>query len=85
MSEAAARVKDAGVFGVCPSCLSNDGYLNVVNAHYFVCHAHKVFWRVGLNVFSDWRDETRELWEANAEKLSAYAEVEPFIVRADGA
>ncbi len=80
MSEVAERVSDANVFGVCPKCLSNDGYLNVGKTHWFVCHKHKARWCYGANIFSSWRHESEETWEWNAERLEEYEEVEPFIV-----
>lgn len=64
-------------FGVCPICGKTDGYLNYGSSHYFVCDAHQVYWEVGANLFSCWKDEDEATWEANAEKLSAFTEVEP--------
>ena len=64
-------------FGVCPTCKSNDGYLNVGRAHFFICHAHRVKWCRGENLFSSWQRETEERWKRNEQILSRYEDVEP--------
>ena len=64
-------------FGVCPTCGKTDGYLNIGSRHWFVCHAHRVRWCVGSNLFSSWRDETKEQWQANADRIEDYQEIEP--------
>lgn len=47
-------------FGVCPKCDKCDGCINIGAVHWFYCKAHKLHWRVGANLFSDWREETLE-------------------------
>jgi hypothetical protein len=75
----AARVWEAeNYFGGCPTCCKNDGYLNVYSGNYVVCHEHRVFWLVGTNLFSDWRDETKSDWERNQALLADYQQVEPL-------
>jgi hypothetical protein len=66
-------------FGGCPHCADhkNDGFLNIGRAQWFVCHAHKVKWLAGENLFRCWRDESRDLWRENFELLSEYSEVKP--------
>ena len=64
-------------FGACPECHECTGYLNVRKAHWFYCETHKTAWCVGTNLFSSWQYETDADWQANAEKLSDYREVEP--------
>jgi len=63
-------------WGGCPTCGRQDVCLNVGRYHYFVCHAHKTRWCVGGNLFSFWRDETKDIWERNAALLETYTEVE---------
>jgi hypothetical protein len=65
-------------FGGCPHCGKTEGYMNVRSCHWFVCDAHKVCWSPAANIFSDWRQETEEVWRENARKLTAYREVEPI-------
>lgn len=64
-------------FGGCPECGRNDGYLNVGREHWGMCDKHKTKWWIGSNLFSSWKEETEEEWKKNAERLSAYQEVEP--------
>lgn len=65
-------------FGGCPECGNNDGYMNVRSNHICVCDAHKTAWRVGSNLFSDWKDESEEVWARNAQMLESYREVTPL-------
>lgn len=66
-------------FGGCPECGENDGFLNVEGTHVFVCHIHKTGWIVGVNLFSAWKEESEEIWEANIKLLKDYRQVEPLI------
>lgn len=65
-------------FGGCPACAGNDGFLNVERNHFMVCHAHRVRWWIGSNLFSGWRDEDPEGWKTNAALLATYRAVEPL-------
>jgi hypothetical protein len=65
------------IFGVCPACKGQDGYLNIGRDHWFKCDEHKTKWHVGSNLFSSWRHEDEAAWEENARELSEYEEVEP--------
>ena len=65
-------------FGLCPVCHRTDGHLNIGRSHVYVCHVHKNRWPVGSNLFSDWRKESEETWDRNAELLAGYTEVEPY-------
>lgn len=71
-------------FGACPACYAEQGLgvgaplcLNIKSGHFMVCDTHRVFWFVGSNLFSSWRDETEEMWQRNAQTLDSYREVEP--------
>lgn len=66
-------------FGVCPLCCSQHERLNIQRSHWFVCHAHRVCWCPGENLFSDWRQESERDWQANVRRLKKYRMVEPFI------
>jgi hypothetical protein len=63
-------------FGWCPDCGRSDGYLNVEATHWYVCHAHRVRWCVGANLFSSWRYESEADWQKNADLLRTYREVD---------
>jgi hypothetical protein len=65
-------------FGTCPHCLNHDGYLNVNRVHYFKCDEHRTYWIFGDNIFSGWREETEEQWQANIALLETFREVEPI-------
>ncbi len=80
MIEVATRIADAAVFGVCPDCLSNDGYLNIRSSQYFVCHAHQFFWFYGVDMFDDWRFELAKTWRASEELLAGYQLINPFTI-----
>jgi hypothetical protein len=59
-------------FGGCPKCWRNDGCLNVGPVHWFICHKHRTKWFVGENLFSTWRDETEDEWQANHDRIREY-------------
>jgi hypothetical protein len=65
-------------FGVCPSCLQTDGFVNVGRNHWFFCRAHQTKWCAGDNLFSGWREETPDDWAGNESLLAGFAEVEPW-------
>jgi hypothetical protein len=64
--------------GGCPECGNLEQWLNVGRDHGCVCHYHMTKWCVGSNLFSSWRDEERNIWEANAWLLAGYTEVDPL-------
>ena len=68
---------DEAYWGLCPICRHNDGYLNLLYDHWFVCDEHRVKWCVGADLFSSWRDESPDVWADNWDRLKGYAEVEP--------
>jgi hypothetical protein len=43
-----------------------------------LCSEHRVFWSVGWNLFSGWRNETEADWQRNIELLRGFTEIEPF-------
>lgn len=66
-------------FGLCPVCHKSNYILNVHASHYMVCHTHKLFWCLGSNLFSGWKEEPESEWRKNWELLQDYGEVaEPF-------
>jgi hypothetical protein len=64
--------------GLCPYCHDIDALLNVEREHYAVCHAHKLHWVVGSNLFCSLPNEDAGVWEANRQLLDSYQAVEPF-------
>jgi hypothetical protein len=71
-------LNDPEVFGSCPVCGKNDGYLNLHRTHWFVCHEHRKKWMHGANLFSTWRFETEIDWQENFERIRGYEEVMPM-------
>jgi hypothetical protein len=67
-----------GYWGLCPDCHRTDGCLNVGGNHWFHCEQHRTRWCVGWNLFSAWRDEPESVHKRNAEKLSAFKDVNPY-------
>lgn len=63
-------------FGLCPVCSDDPEILNVGRNHFAVCHEHKVYWPVGSNLFSAWRDEDPATWDANRKLLETYSKSE---------
>ena len=55
--------------GGCPVCGNSDGFLNVESNHYGTCDNHLTYWWIGSNLFSSWKEETRETWQKNIELL----------------
>ena len=67
-------------FGSCPHCMTDPTYMNHGKDHFMTCSEHKVYWYVGSNLFSSWRDETPADWEKNAALLDTFTEVKPRYV-----
>lgn len=65
-------------FGGCPHCGQTDGYVNVQGAHFFICKTHQVYWWIGTNLFSSWKEEDQEIWDKNKQMLEQFTEVEPI-------
>ena len=74
---ARAAITTDAYFGGCPYCGANDGYMNVERDHWCVCDKHKTKWRIGSNLFSDWKDEDENVWMKNEYRLANYMKVEP--------
>ncbi len=67
-------------FGYCPECGDDNEHqdcLNVRASHFGCCHLHRLYWLIGLNLFSAWKDEDESIWKANAERLEGYVETKP--------
>jgi len=55
-------------FGECPKCAEEKrdyskrdvGMYNVGRGHWYYCRPHRLTWRVGVNIFSSWREQTEE-------------------------
>ncbi len=65
-------------FGGCPRCGRSSGSVNVRSVHFGICGEHKLYWLIGSNLFSCWRDEIEADWNRNAALLDSYTEVEPI-------
>lgn len=64
--------------GLCPECHAEPEILNVGRNHHGVCHTHKLYWLIGSNLFSGWRDEDPATWKSNELVLDTYKEANPF-------
>ena len=72
------------VGGVCPRCGKSDGYLNVHKSHWGICRSCGTKWPIGSDLFSSWKNETKEDWGRNAELLSDLTEVQPIADQSEG-
>ena len=71
-------------FGVCPICRDAGIVLNDHRDHWMVCHAHKVRWYLGSNLFSGWQDETERDWADHCKVLAGYQAVEAWFPEQSG-
>lgn len=71
---------DTDEFGRCPEGPATCPLLllNIYSSHYLTCPEHQLYWCIGENLFSGWRDGTEEEWERNYRTLQGYT-------RSDGA
>jgi len=58
----------------CPDCGAPTEFLNIERNHYEVCRDCKKQIHFGENLHSAWRDESVEVWQANAKLLEGYTE-----------
>jgi len=86
MTETTSTLLVPGVddcFGLCPECVAAGIYgakqtwRNVGRENYVCCDEHNVFWCLGSNIISSWRDESEELWQQNSAELETMRRVEP--------
>jgi hypothetical protein len=61
-------------FKGCPICGEDDGYMNHGRVHFNVCKKHKLKWRIGENLFSSWKYETKEEREEQIRSLSEFTD-----------
>ena len=57
-------------FGGCQVCGSQGKVLNVGKLHFGHCEEHQTAWMIGSGLFSGWRFESPEVWEANKALLA---------------
>jgi hypothetical protein len=72
-------------FGLCPQCHCHDGFINVGRDHWFVCDEHKVRWLGGSNLFSGWREQTKDEQRRiyNERGIGEYAKIKPYNPQAE--
>ena len=70
-------------FGCCTECCKDGCDLkknfcgcNIGRNHWEYCELHKQAWQIGSNLFSSWREENDEIWEANWNKIKDYTVVD---------
>jgi hypothetical protein len=64
-------------FGECPICHGNDGCRSIGPDHWYSCDTHRTKWCIGSNLFSGWKELTRDECLQNAAHLAGYREVKP--------
>jgi len=67
---------DKNYFGHCPVKGHDNYYLNIERDHWMVCDSCKIKWFIGANLFGGWREENRDIWEANYKRIKAYHEID---------
>lgn len=79
LASAGARPKDGEVdyFGGCPVC-GEAAHMNYHKTNLACCLKHKVFWVVGGNLFSSWRNESEDDWHRNKARIAGCVQVSPF-------
>jgi hypothetical protein len=82
-----SHLKHADHDGLCPVCHRIDGIANAGKSHRAYCKEHRTSWRVGVNLYSSWRDQTEEeqrrIW--NEIGLNEFTDVEPYFHTRAGA
>jgi tetratricopeptide (TPR) repeat protein len=73
---AAAMAADA-LFGACPHCFKNNGYVEIGSSHIYYCKEHKVSWCAGVFDREQTEEEQRRIYAE--EGIADCAEIEPFI------
>jgi len=61
-------------FGLCPVCSNDPEILNVGRDHFAICRKHKVYWPLGSNLISGWRNDEPATWKANKKLLATFTE-----------
>ena len=69
------RVRSDPYFGLCECERPASRYVNVNRNHFMLCDDCRTYWCAGSNLFSSWRDETKEEWARNAALLQTYREI----------
>ena len=49
---------------------------NIGRGHYVACDKCRSYVSVGANLMSGWRQENKDIWQANFDRLREYQEVE---------
>lgn len=78
MSHSSSNAPTVSRDGNCPDCHLASKMLNVGRDHYGVCDQHKVFWHIGSDVYSEWRQESESVWQRNDATLRSYTQVAPW-------
>jgi len=77
MTESEAVVfNDDHYFGHCAVPEHENYYMNVERAHWMVCDKCQIKCLIGANLFSSWRYQNDDVWQANEVKLRKYREID---------
>lgn len=66
---------DDNYFGHCRVPKHKNYYLNIGRGHWVVCDKCRIKWFIDANLFSSWRRQTEDAWQANDEKVREYREI----------
>ena len=69
------------LFAGCAHCDSTDGYINIGQGHWFVCHKHRMQWYIGCDIFADWKEQTEEQQRAIHSNFADYQVIRPIFPR----
>jgi hypothetical protein len=70
--------------GLCPHCMDEGNFAaaqptiaNVRKDHFAFCTKHRLYWKVGSNLYSGWVYESESTWTENRQMLASMQCVEP--------
>ena len=68
---------DMGTFFGDVSCIHGHKtrLFNIGRGHYVACDKCRSYVAVGANLMSGWRQESKEVWQANSDSIKGYKEV----------
>ena len=58
----------------CPKCNKHSPLMNVFKTHFGYCKGCKIYWGAGWNLFSNWQEETEDMWKENSDYLDTLNE-----------
>lgn len=65
-------------FGLCPICCRAPIFYHVGRKLYGACETHRVYWYIGDNILSIWRELSEDDYKAAARELATMREAKPY-------